>query len=54
MKKSHKAANLMKSLGKEHQFFKVFHNESVKATNVSFQISRKNAASGKCLLTESL
>ena len=38
----------MKSLGKEQQFFKVFDNESAKATNVSFQISREIAASGKC------
>ena len=46
--KSLKAASLMKSLGKEQQFFKVFDNESAKATNVSFQIWRKIAASGKC------
>ena len=38
----------MKSLGKEQQFFKVFDNASAKATNVSFQISRKITASGKC------
>ena len=37
----------MKSLGKEQQFFKVFVYASEKATNVSFQISRKIAASGK-------
>ena len=36
--KSLKAVSLMKSLGKEQQFFKVFDNESAKATNVSFQI----------------
>ena len=38
----------MKSLGKEQQFFRVFDNESAKVTNVSFQISREIAASGKC------
>ena len=38
----------MKNLGKEQQFFKVLDKESAKATNVSFQISRKIAASGKC------
>ena len=37
-KKSLKAVSLMKSLGKEQQFFKVFDDESAKATNVSFQI----------------
>ena len=36
--KSLKAVSLMKSHGKEQQFFKVFDNESAKATNVSFQI----------------
>ena len=36
--KSLKAVSLMKSLGKKQQFFKVFDNESAKATNVSFQI----------------
>ena len=46
--KSLKAASLMKSLGKEQQFFRVFDNESAKVTNVSFQISREIAASGKC------
>ena len=46
--KSLKAASLMKSLGKELQFFRVFDNESAKVTNVSFQISREIAASGKC------
>ena len=45
--KSLKAAGLMKSLGKEQQFFKVFDNESAKAANVNFQISRKIAASGR-------
>ena len=45
--KSLKAVSLMKSLGKEQQFFKVFH-KSAKATNVSFQISNEIAASGKC------
>ena len=47
-KKSLKAASLMKSLGKEQQFFKVFDNENADATNVSFQISKETAASGKC------
>ena len=42
------AATLMKSLGKEQQFFKLFDNESAKATNVSFQVSKKIAASAKC------
>ena len=46
--KSLKTVSLMKSLGKEQQFFKVFDNESAKAANVSFQISRKIAASRKC------
>ena len=36
--KSLKAVSLMKSLGKKQQFFKVFDDESAKATNVSFQI----------------
>ena len=36
--KSLEAVSLMKSLGKKQQFFKVFDNESAKATNVSFQI----------------
>ena len=48
--KSLKAASLMKNLGKEQQFFKVFDNESTKATNVSFQISRETSASGKCFI----
>ena len=47
-KKSLKVASLVKSLGKEDQFFKVFDNESAKPTNVSFQISKKIAASWKC------
>ena len=46
--KSLKAASLLKSLGKEQPFFKVFDNERAIATNVSFQISREIAASGKC------
>ena len=46
--KSLKAVGFMKNLGKEQQFFKVFDNESAKATNVSPQISRDIAASGKC------
>ena len=45
--KSLKAVSLMKRLGKKHQFFKVFDNESAKATNVSFKISRQIAAFGK-------
>ena len=48
MKKRLKAAGLKKSLGKEHEFFKVFDNVSANAANVSFQILRKIAASGKC------
>ena len=46
--KSLKAASLMKSLVKKQISFKVFDNKSTKATNVSFQILRKTAASGKC------
>ena len=46
--KSLKAVSFMKCLGKEQQFFKVFDNESAKATNVGFQILREIAASGKC------
>ena len=46
--KSLKAARLMKSLGMEQQFFKVFDNESAKATNASSQISREIAAYGEC------
>ena len=46
--KSLKAASLIKSLGKEQQFFKVFGNESAKATNVSIQTLRKIVTSGKC------
>ena len=38
----------MKYLGKEQQFFKVFDNENAKVANVSFQIMREIAASGKC------
>ena len=45
--KSLKAVGFMKNLGKEQQFFKVSDNESAKATNVSPQISRDIAASGK-------
>ena len=44
----------MKSLGKEQQFFKIFDNESAKATNVSFQISREIAASGNCFTNREL
>ena len=43
-----KAASLMKSLGKEQQFFKVLGSESAKSTDLSFKISRKIAVSGKC------
>ena len=46
--KSLKAASLMKSLGKEQQFFKVLGSESAKATDLSFQFSREIAVSGKC------
>ena len=38
----------MKIVGKVQQLFKVFDNESAKATKVSFQISREITASGKC------
>ena len=48
MKKALKQLSLMKSFGKEQQFFKVFNYKSAKATNGSFQILRKIAASGKC------
>ena len=44
----------MKSLGKEQQFFKVFDDESANATNVSFQILKKIAASGKYFRDEEL
>ena len=37
----------MKSLGKEQQFFQDFDNESAKASNAGFRISRETAASGK-------
>ena len=46
--KSLKAASLMKSLGKEQQFFKVLGSESAKGTDLSFKISREIAVSGKC------
>ena len=46
--KNLKAASLIKSLGKEQQFFKIFDNANAKAANVSFQISRKIAVSGNC------
>ena len=46
--KSLKAASLMKSLGKEQQFFKVLGSESSKGTDLSFKISREIAVSGKC------
>ena len=46
--KSLKADSLIKSLSEEQQFFKIFDNESAKATNVSSQISREIAASEKC------
>ena len=46
--KSLKAASLIKSLGKEQQFFKVLGSESAKGTDLSFKISREIAVSGKC------